>query len=126
MAEDKENLNKVQDSLGQSSNETEQKINQLQLYEQSLQNILLQKQQFQAQATEIDSALSQLEGSSVSYKIIGNIMIKSKKEELEKDLKEKKSIAQLRIKTFEKQESDIKEKVKSLQEEVMKNIQNKD
>ena len=126
MAEDKENLNKVQDSLGQSSNETEQKINQLQLYEQSLQNILLQKQQFQAQATEIDSALSQLEGSSVSYKIIGNIMIKSKKEELEKDLKEKKSIAQLRIKTFDKQESDINEKVKSLQEEVMKNIQNKD
>ncbi len=61
--------------------ETEQKIAQLQLYEQSLQNILMQKQQFQSQSVEIGSALKELESTEKAYKIVGNIMVASKKED---------------------------------------------
>lgn len=100
-----------------------EKINQLQIYEQSLQNILLQKQQFQSQISEIDSALKELENSSQSYKIIGNIMVNSKKEDLKKDLESRKSTLELRIKTIEKQEESIKEKAKKIQSEVVKNMQ---
>ena len=106
--------------------ETQEKISQLQLYEQSLQNILLQKQQFQAQANEIDSALKELEKSSKSYKIVGNIMIATEKEELKKDLESKKSSSELRVKTLEKQETSIKDKVQSIQSEVMGKIGQKD
>ncbi len=106
--------------------ETEKKIGQLQLYEQSMQNILMQKQQFQSQIIELDSALKELEQSSDSYKIIGNIMVKTKKEELKSDLESNKSAAELRIKTMEKQEANIKEKVEKLQSEVMKGMQEKE
>ena len=62
--------------------ETEQKIQQLQLYEQSVQNILLQKQQFQSQISEIDSALKELETATASYRIIGNIMVNADKKNI--------------------------------------------
>ncbi|MDD5651498.1 MAG: hypothetical protein PHF86_13975 [Candidatus Nanoarchaeia archaeon] len=51
-------------------------------------------------------------------------MIKSKKEDLEKDLKEKKDILDLRIKNIEKQENKIKERATELQKEVMNKLEN--
>ncbi|MBL7054896.1 prefoldin subunit beta [Candidatus Woesearchaeota archaeon] len=102
--------------------ETEEKINQLQLFEQSMQNLLMQKQQFQLQIAETDSALKELETTDKSYKIVGNIMVLTKKEDLKKDLKEKKEIVGLRVKSLEKQEMQIKEKSSTLQEEILKKM----
>ncbi|MBW2974329.1 prefoldin subunit beta [Candidatus Woesearchaeota archaeon] len=104
------------------SKETEQKISQLQLYEQSLQNILIQKQQFQSQSIETESALKELESTKEAYKIIGNIMVAAGKEDLKKDLESRKESAQIRIKALEKQEDQIREKAKKIQEEVSKSI----
>lgn len=104
------------------SKETEQRIAQLQLMEQSLQNLMVQKQQFQAQLMEIESALEELAKTDSAYKIVGNIMVKNTKEELDKDLKSKKEMIEIRIKTLEKQEKQIKEKVSTTKEEVMKKL----
>jgi len=100
-------------------------INQLQLLQQNLQNILLQKQQFQKQLAEIDSALKEIETSSNTYKIIGNIMVATKKAGLQKDLKQKKEILDLRLKNFEKQEQTLKEKAEELQTKVMEQLKKK-
>jgi len=81
-----------------------------------------QKQQFQSQMVEAESALNELGSSQESYKIIGNIMVRSQKERLEKELKEKKEILELRISTLEKQEKSIKSRFKELQSEVMKEM----
>ena len=105
--------------------ETEKKISQLQMMEQSMQSFLVQKQQFQAQLIEIESALKELEQSKEAYKIVGNIMVSSDKDELEKDLKKKKEIVELRIKTLEKQENQIKEKASGVQAEVMEELKEK-
>jgi prefoldin beta subunit len=102
--------------------ETEEKIGQLQMMEQNLQNFLMQKQQLQGQLIEIESALSELKDAKDAYKIVGNIMISSTKEDLEKELNQKKEIVELRIKTLEKQESKIKEKASSTQAEVMEQL----
>lgn len=102
--------------------ETQQKISQLQLFEQSLQNVLIQRQQFQAQLVEIESALKEIESSKEAYKIIGNIMVSSRKEDLKKDLTAKKEVVELRIKTLGKQEKSIKEKATKMQEEVLEKI----
>ena len=48
---------------------TEEKIAQLQMIEQGMQNFLLQKQQFQAQIIEIESALKELEKSECNIDI---------------------------------------------------------
>ena len=102
--------------------ETEQKISQLQILEQNLQNFLMQKQQFQSQLIEIDSAINELVDAKKSYKIIGNIMVDANKEVLSEDLKEKKKIVELRIKGLEKEEESIKEKAKRLQNEVISKL----
>ena len=106
------------------SKEAEKKINQLQMMEQSSQNISMQKQQFQLQQVEIESALKELESVNEAYKIVGNIMVASKKEDLKSELKSKKEIIELRLKTLEKQENQIKEKAEKLQSEVLKKIKN--
>lgn len=104
------------------SKESENKLNQLQMLEQSMQNMLMQKQQFQLQQVETESALKELEKVDEAYKIIGNIMVLSKKTDLKEDLTSKKEIIELRIKTMEKQEAQLRDKASKLQNEVMKEM----
>lgn len=108
------------------SKETEQKIGQLQMFEQSLQSFLGQKQQFQIQLVEIESALNELDSTERAYKIVGNIMVEADKNELKTDLQSKKEILELRIKTMEKQESQVREKASQLQSEILKKIKKED
>lgn len=102
--------------------EHEEKIGQLQLLEQSLQSFLVQKQQFQMQLSEVTSALENLKDSKKTYKIIANIMIDAKKEDLEKELKQKKEMLEIRLKNIEKQEESIREKSQKLQKEVLSSM----
>ena len=103
--------------------ETEQRIVQLQLIEQNLQNFLIQKQNFQSQLIEIENALQELEKTKdTAYKIVGPVMIASDKDELKKDLKEKKEAFELRIKNLEKQEKNLRDKATELQQTVMKEL----
>ncbi len=101
------------------SKEAQEKISRLQLLEQNLQNLVAQRQQFQAQLLEIESALRELAPAPETYKIIGNLMVKAKPEDLTKDLGQRKELVDLRMKTFEKQENQLKEKAESLRKEVL-------
>ena len=102
------------------------KINQLQLLQQNLQNVLLQKQQFESQLAEIDSALNELQTTEKAYKVLGHIMVASSKESLTKDLNDKKEVLLIRIKNFDKQEDSIKKNIESLQQEVVAELKNKE
>ena len=108
------------------SKETEEGIQQLQLIEQSLQNFMMQRQNFNMQQLEIENALKEIELTKEKpYKIVGNIMVQSEKEDLKKDLTSKKEIVDLRIKNFEKQESKLKEKAEDLQKTIREELQKK-
>ncbi len=100
--------------------EQEEKINRLQLLEQSRQTINLQKQNFQMKLMETESALKEIEKSDENYRIIGTIMVKKDKEGLKKELEEEKEKLNLRIKNLEKQEETIRSRMKQLQEEILK------
>lgn len=97
----------------------QKKIQELQMLEQNLQNFLAQKQNFQMQMVEIDSALEELSKTDKAYKIVGNLMVASKKDELEADLKSRKEMTELRIKSIEKQEKSLKDRASRLQKEVL-------
>ena len=98
---------------------SEEKIAQLQLLEQNMQNFNMQKQQFQMQLNEIASALENLKDSEKAYKIVANIMVSAKKEDLEGELKQKKEMLDIRIKKLEKQEEEIRVKSQKIQKEVL-------
>ena len=103
--------------------ETSKKIQELQIFEQNLQNFHIQKQALQVELNEINNALVELKNSdSDVYKITGSIMLKSDKESLSKDLEEKKKLFDLRISTMEKQEKILDEKASDLKEEINKSI----
>lgn len=108
--------------MAESSKETEQKLQQMQMIEQSLQNLLMQKQQFQMQQVEVESALNELEKVNEAYKIVGNIMVASKKADLKQELNSKKEVVELRIKTMQKQEDQMRDKASKLQNEVLKGM----
>jgi prefoldin beta subunit len=105
------------------TNSHENEIRQLQIYEQNIQGFLAQKQQYQQQLLEVNSAITELEKTLESYKIVGNIMIKSNSKNLINELTEKKEMLNLRIKSLEKQENQIKEKSKKIKDKVLQNMQ---
>src|SRR3989338_1701302 len=98
------------------------KVSQLQLLQQNLQNTSLQKQQIESQMAELDSALLELNSTKVAYKIIGKIMIASTKEDLQKDLSQKKEIIEIRLSNFLKQEENIKKNIERIQKEVVEEL----
>ena len=102
---------------------TKESIQQLQLMEQSVQNLSVQKQQFQSQLIEVESALEEIDNSEESYKIVGTVMIKKDKESLKEELSHKKSAFELRIKTLEDQEKKVKDKASLLRTDVMKKLE---
>lgn len=102
--------------------ETQESISKLQLIEQNMQNLLMQKQQFQAQLFEVESALKEIEKTTESYKIVGNVMIKADKADIKKELDQKKELIDLRLKNIDKQEKQLKDKAEDLQKEVMSKI----
>lgn len=108
--------------------ETEKQIQELQILEQNLQGILMQKQSLNLELTEVENAISELSKAKDKevYKIVGQIMIKSNKEDLESDLKEKKDLASVRAKSLDKQEEGLTKDAESLREKVLKKIQGKE
>jgi prefoldin beta subunit len=96
-----------------------EKVQQIQILQQNLQQIGMQKQQVQSQLIESESAIKELESTSQAYKIVGKIMIASNKEDLIKDLEEKKQTNEARLKTFVEQENNLKQTVESLQQEIV-------
>ena len=102
-----------------------EKIQEMQILEQRLQNTLLQKQAFQIELTETNSALEELDKSGDEvFKIIGQLMIKSDKSKIKDELLNKQKILELKIKSFEKQENLFSGQLEKFQEEFSGSIEN--
>ncbi|UCD03167.1 MAG: prefoldin subunit beta, partial [Candidatus Aenigmatarchaeota archaeon] len=93
-----------------------------QAYQQQLQLVSGQKEALNMQTAEISKALEELSGQGKGevYKISGPVLIKVSSAEAVKDLKSKKELAALRLKTIEKSEAGLKEKLEDLREKLSK------
>jgi len=106
-------------------NQMQEKIGQIQLIQQNMENFSMQKQQFQLQQTEIETALLEIKNTNTAYKIVGNIMVLTDKDKLRKDLEEKNEMLNIRVSTIEKQEDKLRSKFEELQQEVMRSLEDK-
>ena len=97
---------------------TQMNITKLQMFEQKLQSVLMQKQTFQGQLLEVENALVELKGAETAYKIVGNIMLSYSESDLTKDLEEKKISLESRLKKLEVEEKKIAEDSSSIREEL--------
>ncbi len=89
--------------------------------QQNLQAIVLQKQQVDLESSEVDRALTELRKAADTdavYKSAGNILVRAKKEDLLKDLEERKELANTRSTVLAKQEGRVRENIKDLQTKI--------
>ena len=89
--------------------------------QQNLQAVLAQKQQVELELGETEKALEELgkasEGEAV-YKFAGNLLVKVKKDDVVKELNEKKELANTRKMVLAKQESRFRDSLKDLQTKI--------
>lgn len=104
-------------SASKSQNK-EKEIQEIQILEQNLQNLLLQKQAFQMELSETKAAEREIGNSEEIFKIIGQLMIKTDKEKTKEELQNKEKILDLRIKSIEKQENSLLQRVEDLKKEI--------
>ena len=105
--------------------ETTKKIQALQILEQNLQALSMQKQNFQIELTEVLNALSDIKKSGEEvYKIVGGLMVRSTKADITSDLEEKKKLFELRVSSIEKQEKIFDEKAEKLKKEITDFVSN--
>jgi len=107
--------------------ETQRQIQEIQIMEQNLQQLMMQKQAFQMEANETDFALEELKSSEGEvFKIVGGqVIIKTTREKLEKELNHKKELINARLKNLDKQEEDFSKHISAIRDEVIKKIQGK-
>lgn len=107
--------------------ETQREIQEIQMMEQNFQQILMQKQAFQYESNETNLALDELKNAEGDvFKIIGSqVIVKTTKDKIEKDLAHKKELIELRLKNIDKQEEEFSKKIESLREKIMKKISSK-
>ena len=101
----------------------QEKIIKLQSLEQNLQQLIIKKQAIHSQLIEIEVAIEEIKKKPKhAFKIVGAIMVSSSNEDLEKYLNEKKEILDLKIRKIEKQEEELRDKLKNDQEEILRHM----
>ncbi len=109
---------------------TEQ-ILRLQQIQQNLQAIMMKKQQIEQEIAETDTILEEikkLDGDNKAYKRYDNLLIKSKREDILREFKEKKVTLNTRMLVVEKQESRVTDNLKEVENKIsiMRNLLDND
>jgi prefoldin beta subunit len=105
--------------------QVQQRLLRLQQLQQTLQSVLTQKQQLELELNEVEQALSELEkltDTSVIYKSIGSLLVKSEKANVTTELTERKDLLKTRIDILGKQEERLRSQVKDLQTKLQQDL----
>ncbi len=102
-------------------------IAQFQQLTQQIQMVTTQKIQLESQVRELDKTIQELERvaeDTMIYKNVGSLLIQVKdKPALVTELKEQKETADVRIKTLDRQDKHLRERHKSLQDQITQALQ---
>lgn len=122
--EEKENIN-PQNPFANLDEETQREIQELQMLEQSFQQILMQKQAFSMELTETKNILDVVEKTDGEIsRIVGNqVVVKTTKEKILEEMKNKKQLIEKRLKAIEEQEQQFSKKSEELRDKILKKIQ---
>jgi prefoldin beta subunit len=100
-----------------------EQILRLQQIQQNLQAIMMKKQQIEQEIAGTDTILEEIkkiDGDNKVYKRYDNLLIKSKREDILKEFKEKKVTLNTRMLVVEKQESRVNDNLKEVENKIIK------
>ena len=98
-----------------------EQVSRLQQLQQNLQAIMMQKQQVELEVVESDIALEELkkiEQDNTVYKSAGPLLIKANREDVLKELEEKRDLLNTRTMVLGKQETRVKENLKEVENKI--------
>ena len=105
--------------MEQPSPELERYLIEYQNSERQLQSVMMQKHQIQLQLNEVVLAQEELvKAKGEVFRAVGSILLKTTKDEAEKDLKEKKDLFEIRVKALAQQEEKMKMNLLKLQKQI--------
>jgi prefoldin beta subunit len=98
-----------------------EQLSRLQQLQQNLQAVMMQKQQVELEIVETDRALEELrkiEGDNAVYKGAGPLLIKTNKDDVLKELEERKELSNTRLTVLGKQEIRVKDNLKEVENKI--------
>jgi prefoldin beta subunit len=104
----------------------QEQLVRLQQLQQTMQSVVTQKQQLELELSETDKALGELEKATDEtpiYKSVGSILVKSNRQNLLTELKERKELLTTRVTVLGKQEERTRERLKEVQEKLQERLQ---
>lgn len=112
-------------NLSQLPPDIQEKLNRMQQLQNMLQQLVVQKQRLELELTESDRALKTLEDTPSDakvYKSAGAVLVEKDKVIVVKELMERKEFLDMRSKVLVKQETNTRERLTQLQENLQKDI----
>ena len=103
----------------------QERLLRLQQLQQTLQSILVQKQQVELEQMEVNQALEELQKlteDAVIYKATGSLLIKSERSKVTTELTDRKDLLNTRVTVLGKQEERLRAQVKDVQTKLQQDL----
>ena len=105
--------------------QVQERLLRLQQLQQILQSVMGQKQQVDAEQTEVEQTLTELQKTpdgEVIYKAIGSLLVKAEKAKVTEDLVERKELLTTRTTVLARQEERLRSQVKEVQTKLQEDL----
>lgn len=101
--------------------EINRKLQDFEAMRQTYLSVLYQKEKIEEELMEVENAvkeLNNLPNDKKVYKLVGNVLIEKGKDDLIKELEERKEVLNIRLQSIGKQESTLKDRLSKMQIEI--------
>ncbi|HLN46342.1 MAG: prefoldin subunit beta [Chloroflexota bacterium] len=105
--------------------QVQERLLRLQQLQQTLQSVMAQKQQVDAEHSEVESTLNELQKTpddAIMYKAIGSLLVKAEKPKLTEELVERKELLTTRTTVLARQEERLRSQVKEVQTKLQEDL----
>lgn len=112
-------------NVGQLPPNIQEKLSRLQQLQNTLQQLILQKQRLDLERNESERALKTLDdvtSETKVYKSAGAILVEKDRDDVVKELKERLEFLEMRSKVLTKQEGNTRERLTSIQESLQQEL----
>jgi prefoldin beta subunit len=100
-------------------------LNRLNQANAQLQGVLVRKQQFEAELKEVERAMTEIDKlpqDATVYKSVGNFLVPQSKSAALQELRDRKELLELHVKTLSRQESLLREQLEKIRDEINKEL----
>lgn len=115
----------MSEDLSKLPPQVQERLLRLQQLQQTLQTVLAQKQQVEAEKNEVTQTLAELQNiadDAVIYKAAGSILIKADKAKVTEELVERKELLDTRSTVLARQEERLRSQVKETQAKLQEDL----